>query len=164
MPSDFEPEQTYWCGPFKATGLLGSSVSTYCVFADDNGYDFVFSGAEPWVAPPPDLATLSQFKSATVDLTLEPSDQALLGPLDFALNVQGIDKTEIDLEAVVTKANRKVTIWSGALTFDSDGKAVLPFWTHRLVLTRDGKSVTAAFTADGDGAGWLKVQPAFRDR
>ena len=49
---------------------------------------------------------------------------------------------------------RSNKFWSGALKFEADGKARLPFWDRTLVLTRAAGAVTANFEPRADGRGW----------
>ena len=74
--------------------------------------------------------------------------------MDFSLVVKKVTAKAVSLEARAAKDGKTVNFWAGDLAFGDNGKAVLPFWTWRLVFTRDEKSVSATFTPDGEGAGW----------
>jgi len=157
-PTDFDPEQTYWCGPMTYYTPSGPRTLTYCVDVGEKGYEFNMAGVEDWYAPPP-FPGMPQMRTKAVKLALAPSEKDLLGRMDLALTATRIDKNFVDLRVSVAAGKRHQQIWILHLPFEADGTAVLPFWTHRLVLTRAGDGVTAAFTADGDGRGWLDVNP-----
>jgi hypothetical protein len=157
-PTDFDPEQTYWCGPMTYYTPSGPRTLTYCVDVGEKGYEFNMAGVEDWYAPPP-FPGMPQMRTKAVKLALAPSEKDLLGRMDLTLTAARIDKKFVDLHVSVASGKRHQRIWILHLPFEADGTAVLPFWTHRLVLTRAGDGVTAAFTADGDGRGWLDVNP-----
>ena len=162
LPTDFDPVQTYWCGPVReATLLAGVRSITVCVFTDDKGYRLAIAGNQPWLSDAPAPAG-ALWKDVIADFSMEESDTDLLGPMDFALTVGRIGSKTVSLAAKATKDGKSVALWDGDLPFGADGVAVLPFWGCRLVLTRTGKAVTAAFTPDGDGAGWLNAKMASR--
>ena len=56
---------------------------------------------------------------------------------------------------------KKVEVWGGAEPFDAAGRAALPFWTKRLVMSRrydkgrDSYTVEAMLSEDGTGGDWL---------
>ena len=78
----------------------------------------------------------------------------LLGDMGFGLAVRKISDSGVVLEAVVNQGSDYETLWKQTVAFDASGRAILPFWTHRLILTRTGKDLAVAFTPDGDGTGW----------
>ena len=161
IPTDFEPFQTYWCGPMRAKPALASArVTDDCVTLEEFGYVILPAEGESWLADPPDPASPLKWKTTAADFSMTPSDQDLIGPLDFTLKVTKITTKAISLEASAARDGKTVVVWTGALAVAADGTAVLPLWTHRLVLTRAGKTVTAAYTPDGDGAGWLEAKLA----
>jgi hypothetical protein len=159
IPTDFEPAQTYWCGPMRAKPALSPArVTDDCVTLEDTGYVVLPAQGESWLADPPDPASALKWKTTAVDFSMTESDQDLIGPMDLTLTVTKITAKAISLEAKAGRDGKTVIVWSGALAVEADGMAVLPFWSHRLVLTRAGKTVTAAYTPDGDGAGWLEAK------
>ncbi len=156
LPGEDDPQQTYWCGPMTSQRpLTGPKPMVGCVWIDEDGYAIGMAEGAEWLAadvPPSDKAL--RWKSADATFVFAESDEDLLGPLDFALVVRKVGKTAVSLEADASHDGKFVAFWVGEESFDAQGKAVLPFWTHRLVMTRSGDGVTAAFTADGDGQGW----------
>ncbi|MGH7022278.1 MAG: hypothetical protein ACREEB_01660 [Caulobacteraceae bacterium] len=160
-PTDFDPEQTFWCGPMTYFTPSGPRTLTYCVEVTDNGYEFYMSGLETWYAPPPLVLNQKPMRTKHAKLALTPSDTDLLGPQQLSLTVAGIDKKRLLLAVKVSEGKHRQGIWAFALPFEAGGTATLPFWTHRLKFTRSGKGVTVAFTADGDGSGWYVAPAAF---
>ena len=161
IPTDFEPYVTYWCGPMRAKPALASArVTDDCVTLEDSGYVILPAEGESWLSDPPDPASPQKWKTAAADFSMTESDQDLIGPMDLTLTVTKVTPKAITVEAKAARDGKTVTVWGGALALAADGTAVLPFWSHRLVLTRAGKTVTAAYTPDGDGAGWLEAKLA----
>ncbi len=103
---------------------------------------------------PPDLDSGEEFKTAGTDFSMEESPEDLLGEMDLNFTVKHVGAGGVLLEADARKDGKSVLVWSGELPFDGKGEAVLPFWSHRLKITRRNKHVTAVLTPDGDGAGW----------
>jgi hypothetical protein len=73
------------------------------------------------------------------------------------LVVRRVAKSGVEVEAWAAMNGRKTMFWSGELAFDPDGKAVLPFWSHQLALTRQDRTVKAVFTPNGAGRGWMEA-------
>ncbi len=160
LPTDLDPAQTYWCGTVRESTLLaGVKTYTLCVFTDENDYRLVVAGNQAWLSDAPAPAGVI-WKGVAADFSMAESDTDLLGPMDFSLTVSRITSKTVTLAAKATRDGKSVELWDGELPFGADGVAVLPFWGHRLVLTRAGKTVTAAFTPDGDGAGWFDAKLA----
>lgn len=155
-PTRYDPAQTYWCGPFKSMGLLAHPTVTTCVFAGDTGYEFISVGGETWLGPLPSPDDF-HMTDATATVALTPSNQDFFGPMDFTLVVQRVGKSGVDVEAYAAMAGKKSLFWSGELAFDPDGKTVLPFWSHELILIRQEKTVKAVFKPNGDGRGWMEA-------
>jgi len=162
-PTDFDPEETFWCGPLSDFNANGQRTITYCIDVNDRGYEIHVGSLETWYAPPPILGLGGgPVRDKTAKLVLKPSDVDLLGPFKLSLVLTGVDKTSVTLGVDVAQEKRHQRIWVFTLPLAANGPAVLPFWTHRLVLTRSGDGVTAAFTPDGDSRGWMDVEGAPR--
>ena len=152
-----EGEMAFWCGPGHVVSALGVRRSPMvCVASADDGYRAYEATGRPWLATGPKLIddpTFSGFKTTAATMPIETSADDLIGAMDFALKLTKMSLTGITLEAVAMRQGQSVTFWSADLPFDPGGKVSVPFWTHRLILTRlpDGKALTVGFTADGDG-------------
>jgi hypothetical protein len=141
--------RTWWCGAYKSM----MERTPACARNDDQGYVIVQPEGPPWLTTGLDLHGASGLADPEAfQIALSPTD--LIGPLGFAVAVRKLANASIELEAVVNQGNQYETIWRKTLTFDAGGNAILPFWTHRLVLTRTGTGVAVTFPADGDGKGW----------
>jgi hypothetical protein len=171
-PADAADEEAsaLWCGHVKPALAIGRAIPE-CFWTDFEGYHF---GSVPagFLDDPPGfkswLVTGPSFESGNTrvfegPVPLEVSDTDLLGELDFRLRLDKIEKDGLRLSAVAARDGKDVVFWSARIATDQSGKAILPFWTHRLSLTVQGDKVTAAYTADGDGAGLAEVgKPAPR--
>ncbi len=148
---------TAWCGPGHIVSALGVRRSPMvCVRGADDGYRAYEAVGRPWLAAGSTLAndpTFLGFKTTATTMPIEPSGEDLVGGMDFALKLTKLGKTSVTLDAVAMRDGQSVTFWSGELPIDPSGKVSVPFWSHRLILTRlpDGKALTVTFTADGDG-------------
>jgi len=152
-----EGDITLWCGPGHMASALGVRRSPMvCIGNVDDGYRAYETVGRPWLAAGPRLIddpTFSGFKTAATAMPIEPSAEDLIGAMDFTLKLTKVSATGVTLEAVAMRDGQSVTFWSADLPFDGEGKASVPFWTYRLILTRlpDGKALTVVFTPDGDG-------------
>jgi len=155
LPGEDGPAETYWCGEVIHRNALGSRPNYWCFFSDEDGYKMVVPGGQRWHATFVDANSIRVPGNERMEI-LESHDD-LVGSMDLALRIAKIGGSAVTLEAVLSKDGKSETIWTGTLPFDAAGNAVLPFWDHRLVVTRSGDGVTVAFTADGDGNGWNAI-------
>lgn len=155
--TDLGPATTAWCIPApKSTtkDMLGPVQLPWCFRAGSGGYN-AFGGVREsngWL-----VSAIWEFPRAVVPtpIDLAPDDHDALGPLTLELKVDTVDDNGVVLSAWVSQPDKRpVVIWRGRESFGSDGRAILPFWTRALVLTRDGRAATAAWAA-GDGRGWV---------
>jgi hypothetical protein len=158
-PTDFDPEEMFWCGPLTDANPNGMRTITYCIDVDDRGYAIHVASLESWYAPPPVLGLGGgAMRNKTAKLLLKPSEADLLGPFQLSLVLTGEDKSSVSIGVDVAQQKRHQRIWEFTLPLAANGTAVLPFWTHKLTLTRTDKGVNVAFTADGDGKGWMEAE------
>jgi hypothetical protein len=157
-PAVYDRRQSYWCGPFHGHSIFGSTRLTTCVSTSDAGYDlWPASGDQAFAgAPLPDGYPAHE---SGLDFSMDPTKLPSIGPFKFVMKAQWLNAYNVQVEADVFEGGHRVTIFKTPIPFAPDGTAVIPFWTHRLVLRRvPGSGVTATFTADGDGKGWLDVK------
>lgn len=148
------PRVSYWCSTMVEHQPLTKAEQPLCGWAGDGGYAvYPATGQMDWLTPAPDFERPVAY-DMDQPLALQPTDEDLVGAMDFTLILRRIDGGSAVLEAHAGMDGDRLTFWRGQVAFGADDRAVLPFWTHRLVLTRAGSGVTAAFTADGDGQGW----------
>jgi hypothetical protein len=150
FPDEDGTNKTYWCGSFRT---VAGFIDDMCARNGQNGFVLLHPEGAHWIAT--GLDTHGNFGFAdrdTFDLIESPTD--LAGEIDFAMAVRKISRTSIILEAVVNHGSDYETLWKKTLPLDSSGTVVLPFWTHRLVLTSSGDGIHVTFPADGDGTGW----------
>lgn len=158
-PTDFDPDETFWCGPLSDFNPNGRRTLTYCIDVPDRGYEIHVASLESWYAPPPILGLGGgAIRNKTAKLVLKPSDTDLLGPVDLALTLEDVDAATVTLGVDIAQGKRHQKIWEFTLPLAANGTAVLPFWTHKLTLARSDKGVTVTLTADGDGRGWMEAE------
>lgn len=116
-------------------------------------------GLTAWCAQvggrPTAVGELQQFTKTLpgpIVLDVQPNDE--LGPLDFSLVVEKLTDTRVTLAAEVRHDGKAAIVWRGAEVFDPSGHTVLPFWTRRLLLAKQGTTLAATFDERGDGRGW----------
>ncbi len=153
-----------WCGSIKPAIAIGSAIPE-CFWTDFEGYHFGTvqagflddpAGFKSWLVTAPvfDSGTTRVFDGP---VPLDISDTDLLGALDFRLRLDKIERDGLRLSAVASRDGKDVVFWSARIATDASGKAILPFWTHRLTLTIQGDKVMAAYAPDGDGTGLAEV-------
>ena len=149
FPNKDGSNQTFWCGVYNS--LMEKTPA--CARNDSQGYVLVQPEGSRWVTTGIDVhGAPGTADPEAFHIVLSATD--LLGPIGFSMSVRKLSYTSVALEAVVNQGNDFETLWQKTLTFDANGNAILPFWTHRLVLARTNKGVTVTFSADGDGKGW----------
>lgn len=153
---------SYWCAPMTDRIMGMTNAIQFCVWTDGEGYNLINAAGQPWLevdrnGHPDFMFTLD---TEGLDFTLDVSPRDLLGPLDVSIVVKKVTAKGIVLSAVATQDGKRQIFWQDELRFDGQGQAVLPFWTHRLLLKRsgDGAAVSANWLGDGDGTGWPWVQ------
>jgi hypothetical protein len=154
---DLGPATAAWCLPAPkstTTGMLAVVQWAWCFRAGSDGYD-AFGGVREsngWL-----ISAINELPRDVVrtPIDLAPDDHDALGPLTLELKVDTVDDKGVVLSAWVSQPDKlPVVIWRGRESFGQDGRAILPFWTRSLVLTRDGRAVKATW-APGDGRGWV---------
>ncbi len=155
----FSPEQTAWCAEMKPGGisLRRRGDNLYCYRTGEGGYEMPHRWGPPWLVLSVGVNILyTSFVTEPIQLAEEPMEES--DALGLRLIFRGMSARGVILSARASKGGKEVTFWSGDIPFGADGRAVLPFWTHQVVLTRAGSdSVAATFGANGDGRGWLDI-------
>jgi hypothetical protein len=159
-PAAYSRDQTYWCGPFHISSLVGQRTWMHCLTTSDTGYQlWAVRNGPPFAGPP--LPAIEELKTPGLDFSLVPTDKPLIGPYKFKITASYINFYDVRIEADVIANGHTVRVWDVPLAYAQDGTAVVPFWTHRLVLHRIlGQGVTAELRPDGDGKGWLDAKLA----
>lgn len=139
-----------WCGNLGRRGLFNTPGPVLCMFgAAPNGQAFMSLAARPW------LMTSQRAQNSPLHyegFQLTPSATDLFGPMDLRLSVSRVRRTDVDLSLIASREGDDMVV----MRFTApvvDGQAVLPLWSHQLVLAVVGDSVNATLSADGDGAG-----------
>lgn len=147
------PRMTAWCQRVKGPVQYGISVlvpdAVWCFRAADVDYEIL--GGSDWF--PTSVADAASDKGVPGPIELNIDSQDALGPLSFALVVEKVRPAKVTLAAQITQGGESAVVWRGAEIFDADGRAVLPFWTKRLVLTRGDTGIKGMWE-QGDGRGW----------
>ena len=142
-----------WCGPVRQLSNGNSAKDFYCFTGRENGYEVFRPSGKPWLAGPYTGGFMLPLYDQPIKLEERAQDD--LGPLDFRIKLMEATSRHVRLAAEVIHDDKHVTLWLRDFSWDKTGKAVLPLWDKRLVLTRGAKdSVKAEVTADGDGHDW----------
>jgi hypothetical protein len=154
FPSEADgAERTYWCGPFRGpVATLGA-----CARNDPDGYAMFYDKGAKWLAT--DIDTGHEASVTTAVFRLEPMPDNSPGAMDFRLELRKLRSDQITLEAFVASGRDEETLWRRAVPFGSDGRAIVPFWNRRLILSRDAGGVSVQLAADGDGSGLTYSPP-----
>jgi len=143
--------ETYWCGPFvgHVNGCLSNAEVGYNLWRA--------SSAGPYAGGP----GIDGLHLATSAITLDPTATPALGPYRLEVKADWLNFYAVMVEIDVVVGHQRVELLEIPVAYARDGTAVLPFWTHRLVLRRNivgPGGVEASFTSDGDGKGWLDAK------
>lgn len=139
-----------WCGNMGRKGLFNTPGPVLCMFGEAaDGQAFMSLAARPW------LMTSQRAQNSPLHyegLQLTPSATDLFGPMDLRLSVSRVRRTSVDLALIASREGDDMVVMR-LTTPVVDGQAVLPLWSHRLILTVAGDTVTPTLSADGGGAG-----------
>ena len=97
---------------------------------------------------------------------LAPSLSDQVGPMTFKVQLVYADSDRLRLQVVAERDGKKVVIWNGVEEYDASGRAVLPFWSKRLIMThqydksRESYTVQAVLASDGTGGSWRDPNPS----
>jgi hypothetical protein len=157
LSGEGDTPHTYWCGAHNFKNTF--QVQPACLRNDaDGGFVMIYPEGADWIATGIEPQSAATVPSGPDVVFFEQSPSDLVGPFDFTMVVLKLTDQSVTLRAVVTRGDDDETLWKDTLSLDPDGKAALPFWSHRLVLTRTGNGVSVTFPSDGDGTGWPYVR------
>ncbi|NBW06881.1 MAG: hypothetical protein EBR82_02515 [Caulobacteraceae bacterium] len=142
-----------WCGPLGRPTVFGNGqrVSMCLRRTPGGGWEaFWPSTGRPWLGTTQRSATISSLQASDVEIA--PSPTSLLEPLGVRFEIQRISDAEITLRVFARLKGEDALIFTASEAFE-EGRAVVPLWSHRLVLTRTANGVTATLAKDGDGKG-----------
>lgn len=149
-----------WCGPVRQTTAQQSGVApaegaqeVYCFTSQPDGYDTYRPSGFAWLAGPYRSGFVLPRVTQPIILKERPQDD--VGPIGLEIKIADLWRDRVVLEGRAARGERSVELWKRSLTFDAAGQAVLPLWSHRLVLQRSGEAAVTAVVDDrGDGSGW----------
>ncbi|MEW5686541.1 MAG: hypothetical protein AB1942_16610 [Pseudomonadota bacterium] len=139
------PNQTYWCGPLTINTLVGPKPGGGCFWRDDEGPALHFADrSQPWsVGRFTALGSLWRGRT-TGEPAVTPSEQDLIGPLDFRLEVLA-DSDSIGVQAILGKDGKSIVPWSLLVTVKDGEPVYIPMAYGRFKLVREKKILTAEF-------------------
>lgn len=153
-------ESSRWCGPLTQGTVWGKRVTRAgCIQSVPEGYAWTL-----WLEEYRPLLTrsvnppFSGVAKAGV-LRLEPVTERS-APQPVELRLAGLTNRDMTLELVAIGSAKPVAIWRRTVAVGPDNRAVVPFWTRRLVLTRTGRGLVSAALEPGDGRGLAEAPPA----
>lgn len=138
-----------WCGQAEHAMM-------HCFLNHVESYDLTVGRGRSWLfartftSAEQELDTLRTV--SPIWLQLDETDK--LGPVDYMIRIAALNDKRVKLEAVARRGEEEVVFWTGAIDFDAAGKAILPFWTKKLILTRSDGTVQARLEDTGNGEGW----------
>jgi len=142
-----------WCGPVKQVANGIKAKDFYCFTGRADGYEVFRPSGQPWLAGP----YLGGFSLPlyTKPIKLEERANDDLGVLDFRIQIVEVTRNHVQIAGDVLRGGKQVRLWLREFSWGKTGKAVLPLWDKRLVLTKAAdNTVKADLTADGDGRDW----------
>lgn len=142
-----------WCGPVVEKSQGQRSTQLYCFTTHADGYEPFRPTGYDWLAGPyRDGIVLPRFTSPMV---LEERGEEDADTIDLEVMAVQINASRVTLAAYAKRNNRSIRIWGRTLTFDQAGEAILPLWSHRLLIRKiDTSSVSATIDELGDGQSW----------
>ncbi|VDC50148.1 MULTISPECIES: hypothetical protein [Brevundimonas] len=146
----------FWCASVSALTVFGrQNDQLTCFRRAGEGYEGVWPDqGRTWLATT-DQSTTPVFRRADA-LHIEESEIDLIGPMEVRLEIQRIVRDLITVRIFARRDEQDALVMTVTRLVEN-GQAVIPMWSHRLVLTvADGKA-QASLTADGDGEGLPSV-------
>ena len=139
----------FWCGPAQAISMFGREETTGCMAPIGGDFWRYFPGrGEPWLVGWPSPTTTANTATDAFEVVDNPTDT--IGPFEVDIVVRDLDAHRIRLEAQGRRGDRRVVFWRGEFDWSADA-VIIPVWTHRLTIRRQGQSVSSVLSADGDG-------------
>jgi hypothetical protein len=149
LPGAGQTPTAFWCSSPPVRGKLTHT----CLRMTGDYYALAPANGEPWFVVNEHASYAEESGDiGPPDVVLIESPDDILGPVRFSVILREVTDKRVRLEAVVRQGDIDETVWKGWLLFNDEGRTDLTLWTHRLVLTRSGQSVTAAYADDGGGA------------
>jgi hypothetical protein len=141
-----------WCAQVDETTQGSTSPQNYCFYSLRDGYEAVRAQGYPWL-----WASYGGIRVSgiTGPILLEERADAGEPPLDFEVRLVTLSARRAGVSVVARKGGRTVFLQYRDLPLGADGRAILPLWSRRLVITRTSSTEATAVLDDrGDGQGW----------
>ncbi len=141
-----------WCGPVTELTQGSSSIQTYCLSSLRDGYEAVRALGEPWLWIGQGGIQVTGIGGPVILDEVAATDES---PIDLEIRLTTLSVRSVQVTIVARKEGRSVTLLTRELPLLSNGKAFLPLWSRRLVITRTTTSkVTAVLDDRGGGRSW----------
>lgn len=144
-----------WCGNLGRKTIFGTPSPSLCLFDRDprvpllvGDRAFISMQSRPWITT---SGTAMNASLAANNFQIERVTDQPFGPMDVRLEVSRFGARDVRLTLFATLAGDDVVLMRFVVPI-TDGRAVLPFWDHRLQLAVDRNGVTPTLTMDGDGS------------
>lgn len=144
-----------WCGNLDRKTVFGTPSPSLCLLDGDpravllgSRRAYLSLESRTWITTS-SAAMPSSF--AATNFHIERVSDQPFGPMDVRLQVSRVRARDLRLTLFVTRGSDDVALKNFTVPF-IDGRAVLPFWNHRLQFVVDGNGVTPSLTDDGDGS------------
>ncbi|MDQ0465588.1 hypothetical protein QO010_003377 [Caulobacter ginsengisoli] len=141
-----------WCAQVNETTQGSTSPQNYCFYSLRDGYEAVRAQGRPWLWGGYGGIRVPNIAGPILLEERAGGDEA---PIDFEVRLVAVSSRRIGVAVTARKGERAVGLQYRDLPLGADGKAVLPLWSRRLVITRTSATeATAVLDDQGDGQGW----------
>lgn len=145
----------FWCASVSALTVFGREDQLTCFHPSEDGYEGVWPDqGRGWLATTERSATIATRRASA--LNIEESETDLIGPMDVRIEVQRITPDQITLRVFARRNDQDALMLTVTRPIEN-GQAVVPMWSHRLVLDIADNKAQARLLADGDGEGLPSV-------
>lgn len=143
---------TTWCGDLDRRTVFGTPSVPVCFLVGDVlRQAFVAGDARAWLVNSSRVYPGVRAKADVFELEA-PSPTDLIGPMDVRFELQRVTRNEITVRLLARRNDQDVLVMTMKRPIEN-GQAVIPLWTHRLVLIVSGDTVTPTLSGGGDGFG-----------
>ncbi len=146
----------FWCAPVSALTVFGrQNDQLTCFRRAGDGYEGVWPNqGRSWLATTDQSATPVLRRAEA--LHIEESQTDLIGPMEVRIEVQRIVRDLITVRIFARRDEQDALVMTVTRLIEN-GQAVIPMWSHRLILTVADGMAKATLTADGDGQGLSSI-------
>ena len=141
-----------WCGDLDRKTVFGTPSVPVCFLVGDVlRQAFLVGDARPWLVNSSRVYPGARPRADAFEIE-DPSPTDLIGPMDVRFELQRVTRNEVTVRLLARRNDQDVLVMTMKRPIEN-GQAVVPLWTHRLVLAVSGETVTPMLSDGGDGFG-----------